>query len=79
MESTLSDGMEPKNVCVCVCVVCLCVRINSYTYLVKWDGAEEIQKKPRSEIVYRYLPDVCNEDPFIGVARHKVQDDVGAE
>ena len=49
MESTLSDGMEPKNVCgVCVCVVCLCVRINSYTYLVKWDGAEEVQKKPRS-------------------------------
>jgi len=48
MESTLSDRMEPKNVCVYVCVVCLCVRINSYTYLVKWDGAEEIQKKPRS-------------------------------
>jgi hypothetical protein len=29
--------------------------------------------------VFRYLADVCNEDPFIGIARHKVQDDVGAE
>jgi len=30
MESTLSDGMEPKNVYVCVCLcVCLCVCIKS--------------------------------------------------